>query len=322
LLYPEPTPGGKKVKQLLFAILLSSTAHAAPLIVDDRPLVYRVALQKTPSRGIAVGYPSQFNAVLDSVSFRPLYVWTGGFLNLAKELKGRGGNACSIGGARIDLQLPAMPLRFADPSREPESVQFRGYLRSGRTVPVFLADIDGHRVSLQIISEVRNQVILRYGLRAERATDAYFAIGSLKKSEILPGPGTSWTADGNALRLPPGQSSFHIILDISARKATIMKQEKVTGQTLYAQYCSACHSLSEQKLIGPSFKGLLGKHERIVSAGKPSEIIIDAAYLARSITDPQADIVDGYQAVPMPPFKAILSPAEIQLLIQFISEQK
>ena len=302
--------------------LLAISVQGANLSVDDRPLVYRVLLANTPSRGIAVGYPTQFNVVIDSVRFTPLYVWNGGFLNLSNELKSRGGRACSIRGARVDLGLPLMPLRFADPAVEPNDLIFKGYRRSGREAPVFLAEIDGRAVTLQVTSRTRNQVTLRYTLPADRKATAYFALGTIRKDEVAPGPNASWAPDNNHLQIAADKTSFELTIDISARKATIQQEEKATGKSLYAQYCSACHSLSDQKLIGPSFKGLWGKEESVISNGKPHKITVNEDYVKRAIIDPQADVVEGYQAIPMPPFKGILSDSEIDLLIEFIQGQK
>ncbi|NOY00293.1 MAG: cytochrome c, partial [Verrucomicrobia bacterium] len=303
-------------------LLLAQAASAVDLNVDDRPLVYRVALQETPSRGIAVGYPNQFNYVLDSVSLTPLYIWTGGFLNLDGELKGRGGNPCSIRGARVELNLLRSPLRFGDASREPKDTVFTGYRRKGREAPVFQAEIDGHQVAMRLWSEAKNQVTIEYELAKNRKKEVYFSTTGFAKEAVTPGEGVTWLADNSALTLPVGKRSFRVTLDLTGRKGLMMKKQKVTGELLYTQYCSACHSLNGLKMIGPSFKGLWGKTEKVLVKGQSHELIVDAEYIKRSVIDPQHDIVDGYALVPMPSFKAILSAKELELLVAFIKQGK
>ena len=305
---------------LLLFVLLVPALFAADLLVVDRPLVHRVSLQKTPTRGIAVGYPEQFNAVLDSVSFTPLYVWNGGFLNLDGELRGRGGRVCRILGPRIDLQLPKAPLRFGNAQEMPRTIVFKGYERKGYEPPVFFAEVDGHRVGLRIVQKTRNHVTFSFDLPAKRDA-VFFAVDGLNKSEVLPGPELTWSADKKSLVVPDGVDAFTVSLDLSGRQGVVQKKEKVTGKSLYQQYCSACHALDDHKLIGPSFNGLWGKKETVLANGSPREITVDAAYIRRAILEPQAEVVEGYEAVVMPPFKGILSEEEIELLVQFLQEK-
>ncbi|RME80524.1 MAG: hypothetical protein D6785_10245, partial [Planctomycetota bacterium] len=58
--------------------------------------------------------------------------------------------------------------------------------------------------------------------------------------------------------------------------------------------CLACHTLNGKKLVGPTFKGLYGKKEKVLSNGKEREITVDDAYIKKSIKEPKADIVKGY----------------------------
>ena len=67
--------------------------------------------------------------------------------------------------------------------------------------------------------------------------------------------------------------------------------------------CVACHSLDGSAKVGPTFKGLFGRKEAIVSAGKERTIAVDEGYIIRSIKDPAADVVKGFPpimpAIPM-----------------------
>ncbi len=59
--------------------------------------------------------------------------------------------------------------------------------------------------------------------------------------------------------------------------------------------CLGCHSVDGKKLVGPTFKGLIGSTVKVSTGGKQRTITVDLAYLERSISDPSADIVAGYR---------------------------
>jgi cytochrome c2 len=66
------------------------------------------------------------------------------------------------------------------------------------------------------------------------------------------------------------------------------------GETLWGSTgCSGCHSLDGSDGVGPSAQGLAGS---TVTLEDGSTVTADADYLARSITDPDAQISEGYQA--------------------------
>ena len=81
--------------------------------------------------------------------------------------------------------------------------------------------------------------------------------------------------------------------------------------------CFACHSTDGSKLIGPSFKGIFGKTETIVTDGVEHDIVVDEDYLKRSILEPGTDIVKGYQPL-MPPLP--MTADEVMQIIDYIKE--
>jgi cytochrome c oxidase subunit 2 len=83
--------------------------------------------------------------------------------------------------------------------------------------------------------------------------------------------------------------------------------------------CVACHSIDGSKLIGPSFKGVFGKTENVVTDGVTRQITEDEEYIRKSILDPNADLVEGYQAL-MPPQRDLLTDEEIEAIIEVIKE--
>ena len=67
--------------------------------------------------------------------------------------------------------------------------------------------------------------------------------------------------------------------------------------------------------VGPTFKGLWGRTETVVTGGAEHSVVVDEAYLKRSILEPSADIVKGFPPVmPVIPLKN----EEIIEIIKFI----
>ncbi len=66
---------------------------------------------------------------------------------------------------------------------------------------------------------------------------------------------------------------------------------------LQAKGCLGCHSLDGSAKVGPTFKGLLGRKEAVVQAGKEKEIIVDEAFIRQHILDPLSAAVKGFPAV-------------------------
>jgi len=129
-------------------------------------------------------------------------------------------------------------------------------------------------------------------------------------------PSTTSTTTATTPAAPPASSQPGPVTDTPALIAS--------GKTLYtSDSCSGCHSLTGAVGAGPSFKGLAGGTTTL-SSGKT--IIADDAYLARSIADPDAEIVKGYTAGLMTPaiasFDLAQKPDDIRALVAFIKSQK
>ena len=96
------------------------------------------------------------------------------------------------------------------------------------------------------------------------------------------------------------------------------------GKALYAaDGCSGCHSLTGAPGAGPSFKGLAGGTSTLTTG---QSVTADDAYLERSITDPDAQVVKGYHQGIMGPAIAghdlSAHPADLRALVAFIKSQK
>jgi cytochrome c oxidase subunit II len=87
------------------------------------------------------------------------------------------------------------------------------------------------------------------------------------------------------------------------------------GRRLAAENgCLKCHTLDGTRHIGPTWTQLYGKTERLTT-GK--SVVADEGYLTKSMMDPGADVVAGYQNV-MPTFQGRLSPPEAAAIVEFI----
>lgn len=81
--------------------------------------------------------------------------------------------------------------------------------------------------------------------------------------------------------------------------------------------CIGCHSQDGSILVGPSYKGIVGRKVKVMANGTLKEIISDEAYLKRSIIEPDAEVVDGFSAGMMSSYKGIVSDSDMDVLIQY-----
>lgn len=78
--------------------------------------------------------------------------------------------------------------------------------------------------------------------------------------------------------------------------------------------CLNCHTLDGQPHIGPSWAGL---YDAPVKLDDGRSVVADAAYLTKSMMDPQADVVAGYKGV-MPTYRGVLEEPEVAALVELI----
>jgi cytochrome c oxidase subunit 2 len=85
------------------------------------------------------------------------------------------------------------------------------------------------------------------------------------------------------------------------------------GQALaQTRGCRACHSIDGSRSIGPGWQGLYGRTETLADG---RTVVADEAYLAQSIREPGAAIVQGFPAI-MP--RADVDDREVAALIAYI----
>jgi cytochrome c oxidase subunit II len=86
--------------------------------------------------------------------------------------------------------------------------------------------------------------------------------------------------------------------------------------------CISCHSLNGSKIVGPSFKGIWGKTETVITNDAEREITIDEAYIKHSLQDPNADVVKGFNKGLMISYKDLVSEKEMNDIIEYIKTLK
>jgi cytochrome c oxidase subunit 2 len=97
-----------------------------------------------------------------------------------------------------------------------------------------------------------------------------------------------------------------------------------SGEELYRQYaCASCHSLDGDEGTGPTFKGLAGSTVTLEGGEK---VQADAAYLEKAITDPDAQVTEGYNGGLMKAstdgFDLANRPEDVRKLVEFIESSK
>lgn len=86
--------------------------------------------------------------------------------------------------------------------------------------------------------------------------------------------------------------------------------------------CFACHTTDGSKLVGPSFKGKYGSLETVETGGQKRQVTIDDEYIKKSIFDPNADVVEGFQKGLMLSYKNQLSEEDVKHIIEYIKSIK
>ena len=67
--------------------------------------------------------------------------------------------------------------------------------------------------------------------------------------------------------------------------------------------CLACHTVDGGPQVGPTFLGLLGSVRSVRTDGALRQVTVDPGYIARSLENPEADLVEGYPSKVMPSFE-------------------
>jgi cytochrome c oxidase subunit II len=91
------------------------------------------------------------------------------------------------------------------------------------------------------------------------------------------------------------------------------------GRYFKLKGCVACHTDDGSKLIGPTLQGVYGRHSIVFTDGREHEITADDDYIARSVQDPNLDVVKGY---PPEMTKLDVNPQEMADIIAYLKTRK
>lgn len=102
-----------------------------------------------------------------------------------------------------------------------------------------------------------------------------------------------------------------------AQESSISADPVVRGQKLAQNNgCLACHSIDGSKIVGPTWKGIFGKQEKMTDG---TGVTVDEAYLRESILDPNKLIVEGFSPNLMPAtYASTLTLEQIADIIAYI----
>jgi cytochrome c oxidase subunit 2 len=111
------------------------------------------------------------------------------------------------------------------------------------------------------------------------------------------------------------------IADTSAVVAVVDTETSLADQgyeVLRRNGCNACHSSDGSKLIGPSYLGGWGGTRLVITDREEREVAVDAEYIKRSIYEPNADVVDGYNRGLMLSYEDLVTEQEVDLIIEYL----
>lgn len=108
-----------------------------------------------------------------------------------------------------------------------------------------------------------------------------------------------------------------------AASAAEIDSPAATGRRIMQNIgCFACHTVDGTKLVGPSFKGIWGEEQTVKTGRETRNITVDEEYVRRSIYDPGADVVDGFNKGLMVSYEGQLSDDDIDNIIEYLKTVK
>lgn len=113
-------------------------------------------------------------------------------------------------------------------------------------------------------------------------------------------------------------SEYKNWLASAANAGADMKPEELGAKLYKDKACFTCHTIDGNPLVGPTFKGVFGRTEKLTNG---QTIKVDENYIRESVLEPQAKVVDGFQPV-MPTYQGVLKDKEIDALIAYFKTLK
>jgi len=123
----------------------------------------------------------------------------------------------------------------------------------------------------------------------------------------------------NLVKVLPQEQFNAWYVDTTQQVAAVTNSPTGNGQQIMKNIgCFACHSIDGSKLVGPSFKGVYGHQVSVVSGGTERTIAADDEYIKRSIYEPNADVVKGFNKGLMQTYKGQLKDADVAQIIEYL----
>lgn len=127
----------------------------------------------------------------------------------------------------------------------------------------------------------------------------------------------------NTVKVMPEQQFNSWYVDTTQQVAAITDSPAANGKRIMKNIgCFACHTVDGSKLIGPSFKGVYGHDVTVITGGKERVVTVDDEYIKRSIYDPNADVVKGFNKGLMMPYEGQLSDDDIVQITEYLKTLK
>jgi cytochrome c oxidase subunit 2 len=109
------------------------------------------------------------------------------------------------------------------------------------------------------------------------------------------------------------------MVDTTLVATTDIESPTATGRRIMQNIgCFACHSIDGTKLVGPSFKGIWGATHTVTTGRDKREVEVDEEYIRRSIYDPNADVVEGFNRGLMLLYEGQLSEEDVEYIIEYL----
>ncbi|MBW6535479.1 MAG: cytochrome c oxidase subunit II [Mariniphaga sp.] len=109
------------------------------------------------------------------------------------------------------------------------------------------------------------------------------------------------------------------MVDTTQVVAEALESPTATGRRIMQNIgCFACHTIDGNKLVGPTFKGIWGATHTVTTGREKREVEVDEEYIRRSIYDPNADVVEGFNRGLMLSYEGQLSDEDVENIIEYL----
>ena len=127
----------------------------------------------------------------------------------------------------------------------------------------------------------------------------------------------------NLVKVMPEEQFNAWYIDTTQQVAAVTDSPTANGQRIMKNIgCFACHSIDGSKLVGPTFKAIYGRQVAVITDGNEREVTSDDEYIKRSIYEPNADVVKGYNKGMMQSYKGQLSDDDVAQIIEYMKTLK